>query len=96
MMGPVDVVVIGYVHALENLARGPWEATTVMSFSLGEKQGARRAKAWVDGGTEFGYLYIISDNLGGKDTNDLSNARVAAVRGGRKRSLSEVSRFLDQ
>ncbi len=37
-MGPVDVVVIGYVHALENLARGPWEATTVMSFSLGEKQ----------------------------------------------------------
>ncbi len=54
----------------------------------------------MDGGTEFGYLHIISDNLVGKYSHDLSNERVTAVLVGRKRSLSEVedvlSRFLDQ
>ena len=24
-MGPVDIVIVGYVHAFENLAQGPWE-----------------------------------------------------------------------
>ena len=58
------------------------------------------AKASLDGGTEFGYLHIISDNLARKYTHDLSNERLEAVLDGRKRLLGEVEhvlgRFLDQ
>ncbi len=58
------------------------------------------AKTSVDGGTEFRYLHVISDNLARKYTHDLSNELVKAVLVGRKGLLREVedvlNRFLDQ
>ena len=58
------------------------------------------AKASLDGGTEFGYLHIVSDNLARKYIHDLSNERLVAVLDGRRRLLGEVEdvlrRFLDQ
>lgn len=58
------------------------------------------AKASLDGGTEFGYLHIVSDNLAGKYIHDLSNERLGPVLDGRRKLLGEVEdilrRFLDQ
>lgn len=57
------------------------------------------AKASLEGGTEFGYLHIISDNLARKYIHDLSNERLADVLEGRKRLVSEIQdtlgRFFD-
>ena len=58
------------------------------------------AKASLEGGTEFGYLHIVSDNLAGKYIHDLSNERLGAVLDSRRTLLGEVEdilrRFLDQ
>jgi len=58
------------------------------------------AKASLEGGTEFGYLHIVSDNLAQKYKHDLSNERLIDVLQGRKRLVLEIqeslSRFFDQ
>ena len=58
------------------------------------------AKASLDGGTEFGYLHIIFDNLTVKYKHDLSIERLKAVLDGRKRLMGEVEdvlrHFFDQ
>lgn len=58
------------------------------------------AKASLEGGTGFGYLHIVSDNLAQKYKHDLSNERLAEVLQGRKRLVLEIQeilgRFFDQ
>ena len=52
------------------------------------------AQASLEGGTEFGYLHIISDNLARKYSHDLSNERLTDVRQDRKQLLSEIQDIL--
>ena len=58
------------------------------------------AKVSLEGGTQFGYLHIISDNLAKEYEQDLSNERLDPVRDARKELLAEVEdvlgRFLDE
>ncbi|SLM35610.1 Nucleoside phosphorylase domain [Lasallia pustulata] len=54
------------------------------------------ARASVDGGTQFGYLHIISDNLAMKYTHDLSNERVNIVLQNRKKLVEEIEDILGQ
>ena len=54
------------------------------------------AKASIDGGTEFGYLHIISDNLARKYTQDLSNERLLGVIQGRRRLVGQIQDVLDR
>ena len=60
----------------------------------------KMAQASLAGGTQFGYLHIISDNLARKYEHDLSNERLDAVRDGRRKLLGEVEeilgRFIDR
>ena len=59
----------------------------------------KMAQASLAGGTQFGYLHIISDNLARKYEHDLSNERLDVVRDGRRKLLGEVEevlgRFID-
>ena len=48
------------------------------------------AKASIDGGTRFGYLHIISDDLACKHVHDLSNERLMGVIHGRKMLIEEI------
>ena len=77
-----------------------WLREKEKSFDFVEPEIGHMAKASLDGGTEFGYLHIISDNLAFKFIHDLSNERVKAVREDRKRLMGDVqdvlSRFFDQ
>jgi hypothetical protein len=52
------------------------------------------AKASLEGGTEYGYLHIISDNLARKYQQDLSNERRKDVVQGRKQLMGEIQDVL--
>ncbi|KAI4252416.1 MAG: hypothetical protein L6R42_007975, partial [Xanthoria sp. 1 TBL-2021] len=52
------------------------------------------AQASVEGGTEFGYLHIISDNLARKYAFDLSNERLRDVVGDRKKLVGQIEEIL--
>ncbi|KAK4693626.1 hypothetical protein P7C71_g3812, partial [Lecanoromycetidae sp. Uapishka_2] len=52
------------------------------------------AKASLEGGTEFGYLHIISDNLARKFDEDLSNERRTDVIEGRRQLMIEIQDVL--
>lgn len=52
------------------------------------------AKASLEGGTEYGYLHIISDNLAREYDEDLSNERCLDVIQGRKQLMCEIQDVL--
>jgi hypothetical protein len=52
------------------------------------------AQASLEGGTQFGYLHIIPDNLARKYIHGLSNERLSDVLRGRKRLISEIQDVL--
>ena len=54
------------------------------------------AQASLEGGTRFGYLHIVSDNLARRFKYDLSNERVQEVLEDRVRLVDEVQRILDK
>ena len=54
----------------------------------------KMAQASLEGGTQFGYLHVISDNLARNYEHDLSNERLDTVRDRRKKLLGEVEEVL--
>lgn len=67
-----------------------WLLATEKQYDFVDPEIGHMAKASLEGGTEFGYLHIISDNLARKYIHDLSNERLTDVLGGRKRLVSEI------
>ncbi|CAF9920083.1 hypothetical protein IMSHALPRED_004811 [Imshaugia aleurites] len=101
------------VHDLPSVVRGvhctlgsvldetkEWLRETEKKYDFVDPEIGHMGKASLEGGTEFGYLHIISDNLAMKYIHDLSNERLKAVLHGRKRLVGEIenvlSRFFDQ
>ena len=77
-----------------------WLRETEKEYDFVDPEIGKMAKASLEGGTEFGFIHVISDNLAMKYKHDLSNERLKAVLDGRKRLMGEVedilSRFFDQ
>lgn len=77
-----------------------WLLATEKQYDFVDPEIGHMAKASVEGGTEFGYLHIISDNLARKYIHDLSNERRADVLQARKLLVSEIQdilgRFFDR
>lgn len=77
-----------------------WLLATEKQYDFVDPEIGHMAKASLEGGTEFGYLHIISDNLARKYIHDLSNKRQTNVLKDRKRLVSEIQdilgRFFDQ
>ncbi len=76
-----------------------WLLATEKQYDFVDPDIGHMAKASLEGGTEFGYLHIISDNLARKYIQ-LSNERRTDVLKDRKRLVSEIQdilgRFFDQ
>lgn len=66
-----------------------WHAKLVDSISFVDPEIGMMAQAAVRSGIRYGYLHIITDNLGQKYDEDLSNERIKSVLDGRKR-LQEI------
>ena len=62
-----------------------WLRETERKCDFVDPEIGEMAKASLNGGTEFGYLHIISDNLARKYAHDLSNERLGSVLEDRKR-----------
>lgn len=79
-----------------------WLLATEKQYDFVDSEIGHMAKASMEGGTEFGYLHIIWDNLARKYIHDLSNERPTDVRvlEGRKLLVSEIQdvfgHFFDQ
>ena len=77
-----------------------WLLETKKSYDFVDPEIGHLAKAANEGGTEFGYLHIISDNLAQKYIHDLSNERLTDVLEDRKCIIVEIQdilgRFFDQ
>ena len=73
-----------------------WLASTKKKCDFVDPEIGHMAKASLEGGTQFGYLHIISDNLARKYDRDLSNERRDDVIQGRKRLMVEVQDVLGQ
>lgn len=77
-----------------------WLLATERQYDFVDPEISHMAKASLEGGTEFGYLHIISDNLARKYIHDLSNERRADVLRARKRLVCEIQdilgRFFDE
>ena len=77
-----------------------WLYETQQKCDFVDPEIGKMAQASLEGGTQFGYLHIISDNLAQRYQHDLSNERLKAVRESRKKLLEEVEkvliRFIDQ
>lgn len=66
-----------------------WREKIVDSISFVDPEIGMMAQAAVRSGIRYGYLHLITDNLGQKYDEDLSNERVKSVIEGRKR-LQEI------
>lgn len=77
-----------------------WLLAAEKQYDFVDPEIGQMAKASLEGGTEFGYLHIISDNLARKHIHDLSNERRTVVLQDRKRLVSEIQdifgRFFDR
>ena len=71
-----------------------WLLATQEGYDFVDPEIGHMAKASLEGGTQFGYLHIISDNVARKYTHDLSNERLAGVVQCRKRLMSEIQDIL--
>lgn len=61
---------------------------------LGRSGDRADGKSILEGGTRFGYLHIVSDNLAEKYEYDLSNERARQVLDDRERLLNEIEVIL--
>jgi hypothetical protein len=64
------------------------------TFDWVEPEIGHMATASLEGGTQFGYLHIVSDNLAQKYEYDLSNERLREVVEDRKRLTDEIQNCL--
>lgn len=71
-----------------------WLLAAEKQYDFVDPEIGHMAKASLEGGTEFGYLHIISDNLARKYIHDLSNERRTDVLQDRKRLVSEIQDIL--
>ncbi|KAL8748897.1 MAG: hypothetical protein Q9199_008005 [Rusavskia elegans] len=71
-----------------------WWMGGIERFDFVDPEIGHMAQASVEGGTEFGYLHIISDNLARKYAFDLSNERLRDVVGDRKRLVGQIEEVL--
>ena len=71
-----------------------WLLAAEKRYDFVDPEIGHMAKASLEGGTEFGYLHIISDNLARKYIHDLSNERLTDVLQDRKRLVSEIQDIL--
>lgn len=71
-----------------------WMLAAEKQYDFVDPEIGHMAKASLEGGTEFGYIHIISDNLARKYIHDLSNERLADVLQDRKRLVSEIQDIL--
>ncbi|KAI4159121.1 MAG: hypothetical protein L6R39_000420 [Caloplaca ligustica] len=71
-----------------------WLRAAEKQYDFVDPEIGHMAKASLEGGTQFGYLHIISDNLARKYIRDLSNERLPDVLQDRKRLLSEIQDIL--
>ena len=71
-----------------------WLLAAEKRYDFVDPEIGHMAKASLEGGTEFGYLHIISDNLARKYIHDLSNERLPDVIQDRKRLVSEIQDIL--
>ena len=71
-----------------------WLLAAEKRYDFVDPEIGHMAKASLEGGTEFGYLHIISDNLARKYIHDLSNERLTDVLQNRKRLISEIQDIL--
>ncbi|KAJ4369707.1 hypothetical protein N0V83_005470 [Neocucurbitaria cava] len=71
-----------------------WLEDHKRSFHWVDPEIGQMAKASLEGGTRFGYLHIVSDNLAEKYEYDLSNERARQVLDDRERLLKEIEVIL--
>ena len=71
-----------------------WLLAAEKRYDFVDPEIGHMAKASLEGGTEFGYLHIISDNLARKYIHDLSNERLTDVLQDRKRLVPEIQDIL--
>ena len=71
-----------------------WLLAAEKQYDFVDPEIGHMAKASLEGGTEFGYLHMISDNLARKYIHDLSNERLTDVLQDRKRLVSEIQDIL--
>ncbi len=70
-----------------------WLEAVEKQYDFAHPEIGHMAEASLKGGTEFGYLHIISDNLARKYIHDLSNERLNHVFQDRKRLVSEIHKL---
>ena len=71
-----------------------WLLAAEKQYDFVDPEIGHMAKASLEGGTEFGYLHIISDNLARKYIHDLSNERLTNVFCERKRLITDIQDIL--
>ena len=71
-----------------------WLLAAEKRYDFVDPEIGHMAKASLEGGTEFGYLHMISDNLAQKYLHDLSNERLTDVLQDRKRLIYEIQDIL--
>ena len=71
-----------------------WLASAEKEYDFVDPEIGQMAKAAEEGGAEYGYLHIVSDNLAKKYERDLSNERCGDVVRGRKSLMGEIQDVL--
>lgn len=71
-----------------------WLSSTIRKFDFVDPEIGHMAKASLEGGTMFGYLHIISDNVARKYLYDLSNERARRVLYDRSVLVQEIQKVL--
>ena len=72
-----------------------WLTAVEKRYDFVDPEIGHMARASVEGGTDFGYLHIVSDNLARKYLYDLSNERLRNVLADRKIMVSNIELILD-
>jgi hypothetical protein len=72
-----------------------WVLSAEIKYDFVDPEIGQMAKAAEEGGAQYGYLHIISDNLAKKYERDLSNERFADVIQSRKRLMGEIQDVLE-
>ncbi|KAF2837419.1 hypothetical protein M501DRAFT_995342 [Patellaria atrata CBS 101060] len=71
-----------------------WRDKNGEKFDWVDPEIGHMADASVEGGTMYGFLHIVSDNLAKKYAHDLSNERVKKVRENRRLLLDDIESIL--
>ncbi len=73
-----------------------WFEERVDGYDWVDPEIGHMAKASVDGGTQYGYLHLVSDNLARKYSHDLSNERLKGVVSMRKELMRAIQEVLQR